>query len=315
MEDGQEDHSQDRELVETGSNNSVEVLRCKGGGLSVSIRRDGLSTYRYASAANLARILLRIGTEDDLCLMTSFNALNTPRENHNNFDSIPNHVRSLVQSKEIEAYWLVGHWTDDSVLCRQAPPVAPDVGTSMDRLEYSWLLVNRNRNVHQSDWLLAATLLASEYEQHAFLIRLNGETTLRSMDGGVWETIDSDESTVSTWATLARLRARAESYGYVEVLKARDNHPGTHPTGDGKSSSDRPATRVTSELSSYAVAGDGFPHAIEFFLGVTGNISSKMRFASLGVSERLPNDGDSRSPWNFLTPAEIYSRKWIRGRS
>jgi hypothetical protein len=299
------------ELMKAKGGNSTRVNRCVGGGLLVSIRREDYATHRYASSANLNRILSRIGAVDDFLLMTPFNTIIPLGENQKRFEKIPNMVRSLLETKRVNAYWLVGHWTDEGDLRgHETPPAGPHAGASIDHLEYSWLLVKRDEQIKPSDWLLTATLLADCYAQYAFVIRLSGETTLRSSDGTIWETLRSERGVKDTWATLARLRSRPDPFGYGAVLNAR----ATRSSGTGGLPPDKGDGERIAGVSSYGVRGDGSHHEADFFLAVTGNISSKMHFEAIGANETLPNQTDSRSPWNFPTPAQLYAAKWIRGR-
>ena len=293
----------------------AEVTRHAKGGLFVDIKRQDYSTNRLASAANLSRVLQKIGTTDDFLLITPFRGESFLRENGRRFVSLPNSVRSLLGATQITAYWLVGHWTQTTGASRRSETAASEPTTELvDYLEYSWLLINHDKQVTRADWLLTAALLADGFGQDAFVIRLDGATTLRARDGFVWEALETCESILETWATLAVLRSRPHHFNYADVVRVRAELESDPLQSQHRGpASDSTLVTPSSGASSYAVIGDGSQHAIDFFIAVTGNIASKMYFTRLGVSERLPNDDDSISPWIVPTPGQLYAAKWIRG--
>lgn len=293
----------------------AEVTRHAKGGLFVDIKRQDYSTNRLASAANLSRALQKIGTTDDFLLITPFRGESFLRESGQLFVSLPNSVRSLLSATQIAAYWLVAHWTQSNGVSRRSETAEGEpIPELVDYLEYSWLLINHDKQITRTDWLLTATLLADDSRQDAFVIRLDGATTLRARDGSVWEVLDTHESIRSTWATLALLRSRTHHFNYADVVRVRAELESDPLQSQHRGpASDSTLIAPPSGASSYAVIGDGSKHAIDFFIAVTGNIASKMYFASLGVSERLTNDDDSISPWIVPTPGQLYAAKWIRG--
>ena len=299
------------------NDSKAEVTRHAKGGLFVDIQRRDYTANRLASAANLSRALQKIGTTDDFLLITPFRGESSLRENGRRFVSLPSSVRSLLGATQITAYWLVGHWTQTTGASRRSETAESEPAPeSIDYLEYSWLLINHDKQITRADWLLRAALLGDEFGQDAFVIRLDGATTLRACDGSVWEALETRESIRDTWATLAILRSRPPHFNYADVVRVRAELKSDPLQSQHRGpASDSTLVAPPSGASSYAVIGDGPQHAIDFFFAVTGNIASKMYFTSLGVSERLPNDDDSTSPWNVPTPGQLYAAKWIRGNA
>lgn len=265
----------------------AEVVRLATGGLRVNIKRPEYATFRLASGANLSRVLRRIGSEVDFLMITSFragdedqNKVWTPRtksQNERLFTRLPGELRSLLGSKRVGAYWLVAHWTTCTVPLNGAPLSECTAlgGHIADSLEYSWLFTRDDPKVSGEAWLEAAKTLAKRYDQDSFVIRLDGETTLRGSTGDVWKTLSTDQAVEEAWKNLTEIREKEPYYGYSELRKVRER---------GRI---QPIVLPESRAAAYRVTGTGEPHTIEFFVAEPHGNSSSALFAAIGAEPGL----------------------------
>lgn len=279
--------------------NKVAEVKRGMNGLAVNINREGYSTYRMASGANLARVLQQIGSDVDFMMITNYRAYEAdpdengqkiPRpkaKNEKDFCKMPNILRDRLSMMEIGAYWLVGHWATCTVPLKGAPMNQCQAlgGEIEDSLEYSWLFTKPRDGVSSKEWLANAITFATEYLQDGFVIRLDGETTLRTSNGTIDKKLTTNGAVQEAWAALAKLRSEPTEYGfgYSELRKVRER---------GRLQpivfQDEPGAAPVAKESGYHVVGTGKPHEIDFFLAEPHSNSSKQMFASLGVYANGP---------------------------
>lgn len=257
---------------------AAEVFRRKEGGLLIDFHGPEYWEYHTASGTNLARVLARIGSDVDFILITAFRPFDeeegsapVPRsknKNRSDFYQIPGQIRAAAGSKRIGAYWLVGHWSEPD----------PD-GQIVDSLEYSWMLVKDDPNVSEEAWLGAAQSVAAQYNQFGFIIRLNGEMTVRRPDGSVFQALSTDRAVEDAWKNLAKLRASGEAHGYTELRKMRERGRIQPIVFQDK--------EQVLKTSSYHAHGAGKLYDIEFFLVEPHNNSAKMGFHYQGIKHGI----------------------------
>jgi hypothetical protein len=269
----------------------AEVDRLKIGGsgkyaLHVDIDRPDYWTYNWASGAGIARILDRINSNVDFLMITNFRAadwvdgVNVPRtktQNDQAFSKMPRQLREILGTNKVGAYWMVGHWTEKD----------KNTGAITDNLEYSWLFTKDDPGVTDEEWMAAAKELTQQYEQIAFIIRLNGEISQRSDNGEIQRLLTSSRAVEDAWANLAQLRAEMDDdpdkpYGYSEIRKVRER--------DCRQPLTSPEVTIGPQAkeSAYRVTGDGQEHSIAFFMALPDNISAKRSFAAMGIQAHPP---------------------------
>ena len=233
-----------------------EVSRFLEGGLLLCVNRPEFSTYRLAGATNLSFVLDQLGKEVDLLLMTSFpgseNDGTGPRsrsQTEEDFRLLPAELRRKLGTRNIGAYWLIGHWTRDS--SDEDPESSEVVVESSDCVEYSWLFAKLDPSISSEQWLAAAGELAAEHGQNQFVLRSEGRSSLRASDGTVLRNLSTEIAIAQTWAEMAKIRGSNKG-GLRESV--------------------------------YCVRGTGAKHAIEFYLAKPHNNSASMMFSIKGIS-------------------------------
>lgn len=276
---------------------TAEVARTDDGNLFVSVNRADYTTFRVASGAGLNRLLQRIGSAKDFLLITPFRGFDraegtTPKprsksENERLFQAFPAELRGLLGTKRIGAYWLVGHWTECSVNLNGKPMTECTAigGEIVDNLEYSWFFSRDDESVTSEAWLNTAIALATKYAQDGFIIRVDGETTLRKQNGTVSKVLETDRVIQDAWANLARMRGDANNetgYGYTELRKVRERGRRIPVVMPPAPQSAENAESVAKE-SAYRLVGNGLPYAPEFFVAVPHSNAGKAIFAAEGI--------------------------------
>ena len=250
----------------------AEVFRRPDGTLGVNIQRPDFHESYSCNAANLNRVLSRIGSELDFTLITAFRAKEKKTDdsgspvplsmarNSKLSTELQLNMRDLLPRGSVRAYSLIGHWADSN----------PD-GAVTNNLEESWVLVKENPDIKGETWLTATLLLAEQFDQDAFVLRSNGEITVRDQKGTALSTLSGDEAVVDAWKNLARLRAAGQSHRYSELLKGN-----------------RQPLPLPPETSSYWVRGKDTPCDLEFFVRrPDGSISSLMIFSYRGIKHQV----------------------------
>jgi hypothetical protein len=267
-----------------------EVIRTASA-VQVRVAAPGFSEYRYASGANLARILQRLDSSVDFIMITSFRAHGqndkdgpiTLKDNINTFTQLPGEIRSALGTKRIGAYWLVGHWTTCSLDDVPLAQCEAEGGKVTDSLEYSWLMTRDDDSVTPEAWLDAAMGIAAKYDQNSFIIRLEGKTTIRRSNGSVDGTLTTDSAIVNAWKDLAQEREKTSGQGYSEVRKLRER--GRMQPLLMRRTEEAPSE--TEKTSAYRVTSCSAPAEMEFFQAVPDNNSGRQMFHSLGIKSEL----------------------------
>ncbi len=276
--------------------------------IDMPIEGDRLS-YRAASGDNLAHILERINSDVDFMLITSFRAwdptVEPPRavskvENESTFRALPAALRSRFRTKMIGAYWLIAHWTACAGLAEEhaeepASRCEDLGGTIVDGLEYSWLIKKDDQSISEEDWMAAAIEIAENFGQSAFIMRLNGKTSVYGATGNFWEGLLTDQSILNAQQTLSELRSTTPKFDHTELRIARARgriqkiafRPSKTASEVPAESEGRPVGGTVAKLSSYFVLGTGTPHTPEIFLAVPHCNSARMMFSHFGVSYGL----------------------------
>jgi hypothetical protein len=294
-----------------------EVSRLASGGVWVNIKRDNVTATHVASGANLSRVLQRIGSNVDFMLITCFRphdevtdtqglSQKVPRsmdKNQSLFYGMPKELRSLVGTDKVGGYWMIGHWTNcviDGEEQENFPlnQCAESGGEVQDNLEYSWLFTRDDASITPDAWLQAGCDLSVKYDQQAFIVRLAGETTLRSQKGAVWDSLSSEGTIDEAWKNLAKLRATKPFYGYTELKRLRSKGR-RQPLVLAPKETEEKAETGTVELpkaagkrktSAYHVAGSGRECEIDFFMAKPEGNSSRMFFAAIGAKAGIEKD-------------------------
>ena len=137
-------------------------------------------------------------------LITAFRSERTKAENEKDFRVLPGVLRSFFKSTSLCAYWLVGHWTEckGALKGTKIDQCVAEGEEIVDALEYSWLFVKTDESVSGDAWLRAGMDLANLTDQFAFVIRLNGEVSVRYANGEIKDRLTTDASVEklgSTW--------------------------------------------------------------------------------------------------------------------
>jgi hypothetical protein len=154
----------------------------------------------------------------------------------------------------------------------------------VDSLEYSWFLSPYDP-IPSEPWLDAGIGLATKYEQDNFIIRLDGETTLREQTGEIQRHLETDRSVEDAWANLAKMRSDPDDTYGVGCTELR-NIPERGSIQPVVFPEEKPK-RPRSKESSYHLIGTGQPYAPEFFIAEPQSNSGKMMFAAIGIQYKV----------------------------
>ena len=213
-------------------------------------------------------------------LITAFRSERTKAENEKDFRTLPGILRSFFKSTSLCAYWLVGHWTEckGALQGTKIDQCVAEGEEIVDALEYSWLFVKTDESVSGDAWLRAGMDLANLTDQFAFVIRLNGEVSVRYANGEIKDRLTTDASVEQAWQHMAELRAGGVEYGYTELRKVRERGR-IQPTVLNK--------KTSAKTSSYHIEGSGKPFVPHFFLAVPNSNSAKLVFSGEGIDYRV----------------------------
>lgn len=202
------------------------TLRVSNSGFSATIHdSDNVPISVVASGGGLSRIMQHLESNRDFVVITPFRGTRPLSQNVSLFKRLPGKVRTLFNEKKIGGFWLVGHWTECSLVLPEGEMSARCEalgGKLTHSLEYSWLFI-RPDSINQAEWERVFASLAVALEQDAYVARRNSKTyVLEGSDSQVWETLTSSSSVEEAMGRLAWLRANRAAYGYTELRKLRE---------------------------------------------------------------------------------------------
>lgn len=173
------------------------------------------------SGASLNRIMSTLSKKNlDFGIITSFrksDEISLDKKQEKN-DQLLKYIRSMLgDQKAYGTYRMIGHWKECSVPLQDGDTIKQCVlrgGVIQDTVEESWLIINDKYN---PDFFDALRKSAREYNQDAFIARINGKFGLFGKDGSIWdEWPDFNKNTITVaWERLLNKQ------GYSELKNKR----------------------------------------------------------------------------------------------
>jgi hypothetical protein len=237
------------------------------------VRRNGdLLRFHVAGTpllakASLSRLFQEFQNEVDFVILTSYRPNIPERQATNTFDKFPAEYRSLVGTKKIRTYQLVGHWQEQG---------------AEEELERSWFVINVDPNLSGEDFIAAAQALAAQYEQTALIVSRQGVTTLETPEGRVFNTLTTAGAIENATLKLRKARdefekGEREDDGYSELKRTEDR--GREGQFMLDAVPDAPADQGTAKEGSNAYL---FQPCV--FVIVPGSNSARWVFSILGIN-------------------------------
>jgi len=214
---------------------------------------------------------------------------------------MPRKLRTLLGTAEVGAFELFGHWSE-----RKGPKDTEgnNQGSVVETTERSWFFVNGDpETVSPQDLHAAAVRLGSEYKQTAFIIRLNGVTTLETPQGDVWNTLTTDNGIEKAFEGMMKAKYEFENkvpesdtdpslkrqgWGYSEITRLKNKHDkdGVPTRGDASKFFMDDAPAKESEPAGEETEKKEEPKTASFqsFVSVPGSMGDLKYFAHLGMN-------------------------------
>jgi len=143
------------------------------------------------SGAGIKRVISQLGKEDFIIISASRGA-NSKKINRSRHNQLIKSIRSAFEggSKDFGSYQLVGSWKECTKKLEGDQKISDCVaigGEIKNALELSWA-IPKPASVDSADLFKIGQSLAKQYNQDAFIAKIDGKMGLFGKDGSQWET-------------------------------------------------------------------------------------------------------------------------------